>query len=51
VFFAIQQIDDVKQKTNILRELIHISLENVNFEIAIEFSKLISDDELLSNTD
>jgi hypothetical protein len=48
VFFAIQQIDDVKQKTNILRELIHISLENVNFEIAIEFSKLISDDDTKS---
>jgi hypothetical protein len=47
-FFAIQQINDDEQKTNILRELIHFSLENVNFEIAIEFSKLISDDDTKS---
>ena len=43
-FFAIQQINEDNQKTNILRELIYMSLKNVNFEIAIEFSKLITDD-------
>jgi len=44
VFFQIQQINDDNQKTNILRELIHISLENSNFEIASELSKLISEE-------
>lgn len=44
VFFKIQQINDDNQKTNILRELIHISLENANFEIASELSKLISEE-------
>jgi hypothetical protein len=43
-FIKIQQINDDNQKTNIIRELIHIGIDNANFEIASELSKLISEE-------